>query len=140
LIFILAADKSHIISSSISRSSTPCSPEVPNICSKGHSSDYLLLATYFDIGIIRTLFSPSWLTDGYLWCLEYLHKRISDISDEILSNNHISSHHLKSFSISQLNNLPDQIYSPHLILNTSVNHCLNKKNSDYFLRQKREKK
>ncbi|CAF4030104.1 unnamed protein product, partial [Rotaria sp. Silwood1] len=36
------------------------------------SSELLLLATYFDIGILRTLFSPSWLTDGYLWCLEYL--------------------------------------------------------------------
>ncbi|CAF0814753.1 unnamed protein product [Rotaria sordida] len=54
--------------------------------SKAHTSEFLLLATYFDIGIIRTLFSSSWLTDGYLWCLEYLHKRMINISDEILSN------------------------------------------------------
>ncbi|CAF4763200.1 unnamed protein product [Rotaria sp. Silwood1] len=51
-----------------------------------HSSELLLLATYFDIRILRTLFNPSWLTDSYLWCLEYLHKRIIDISDEILSD------------------------------------------------------
>ncbi|CAF3964235.1 unnamed protein product, partial [Rotaria sp. Silwood2] len=74
----------------------PCSQQLPNISytsstdthssTKAHTSELLLLATYFDIGIIRTLFIPSWLTDGYLWCLEYLHKRMINISDEILSD------------------------------------------------------
>lgn len=57
-----------------------------DLSSKEHKSQYLLLATYFDVGIIRTLFSPSWVTDGYLWCLEYLNKRMNVISDEILSD------------------------------------------------------
>ncbi|CAF3896352.1 unnamed protein product [Rotaria sp. Silwood1] len=55
-------------------------------CISTRSSELLLLATYFDIRILHTLFNPSWLTDSYLWCLEYLHKRIIDISDEILSD------------------------------------------------------
>ena len=93
----------------------PQSPQLPNTCSidlpsisKRHSSEYLLHATYFDIGIIRTLFSSSWLTDGYIWCLEYIHKRLMDISDEILSDRNLSSEHLKSYSISQLNNLNEE--------------------------------
>jgi hypothetical protein len=150
--FILAADKSCRISSSISTSSTACSPQVPNICStvsKGYSSDNLLLATYFDIGIIRTLFSPSWLTDGYLWCLEYLHKRIMNISNEILSANHISSHYLKSFSISKLNNLSDSQITNNIIekqyrmTRTTINSIKKQspcQNFEYFFRQKRERK
>lgn len=43
------------------------------------------MATHFDIGVLRALFSPAWLTDGYLWCLEYLHQRLVDLSDQILS-------------------------------------------------------
>jgi hypothetical protein len=125
--FILAANKfnpSPGISPSISITSVPCPSPVQNVCStdipsltKPHSSEYILFATYFDIGIIRTLFSPSWLTDGYLWCLEYLQKRITDISDEILSDHNISSHHVKSLSISQINNLDDRNYYQYLKTN-----------------------
>jgi hypothetical protein len=50
-----------------------------------HASTVALTASYFDIGIFRILFSPSWSTDGYLWCLEYLHQRLIDISDQVLS-------------------------------------------------------
>ncbi|CAF0992403.1 unnamed protein product [Rotaria sordida] len=84
------------------------------------SSELLLLATYFDIGILRTLFSPSWLTDGYLWCLEYLHKRIIDISDEILSDAlmngtlPINILRFKSLSIPQLNLSNEQDYYEYL--------------------------
>jgi len=84
------------------------------------SSELLLLATYFDIGILRTLFSPSWLTDGYLWCLEYLHKRIIDISDEILSDAlatgtlPINILRFKSLSIPQLNLTNEQDYYEYL--------------------------
>ncbi|CAF0895311.1 unnamed protein product [Rotaria sp. Silwood1] len=84
------------------------------------SSELLLLATYFDIGILRTLFSPSWLTDGYLWCLEYLHKRIIDISDEILSDALMSGTlpinilRFKSLSIPQLNLGSEQDYYEYL--------------------------
>jgi hypothetical protein len=113
--FILAADKFHTIpdiSSSASTSSISCFQQVQNTCSnsllKVYSSEYILFASYFDIGIIRTLFSPSWLIDGYLWCLEYIHKRLIDISDEILSDNHILSNHFKSLTISQLNNLNEE--------------------------------
>jgi len=122
--FILAADKCPTvpgISSSASTVSIPCSPQVQNVCStdthsllKVYSSEYILFASYFDIGIIRTLFSPSWLTDGYLWCLEYIHKRLIDISDEILSDNNILSHHFKSLSISQLNNLNEENFYKYL--------------------------
>ncbi|CAF3522158.1 unnamed protein product [Rotaria socialis] len=82
---------------------------VPKTRTSPRSSELLLLATYFDIGILRTLFSPSWLTDGYLWCLEYLHKRIIDIADEILSDALMSGTlpinilRFKSLSIPQLN-------------------------------------
>jgi hypothetical protein len=55
------------------------------VAPKARSSPLLLLATHFDIGVLRALFSPSWLTDGYLWCLEYLHQRLIDLSDQILS-------------------------------------------------------
>ncbi|CAF1372114.1 unnamed protein product [Adineta ricciae] len=83
--------------------------------SKALSSEYLLLATYFDVAIIRALFSPSWLIDGYLWCLEYLHKRLVDISDKILSDAltigmlPINVLRFKSLSIPQINtmNEPD---------------------------------
>ena len=84
------------------------------------SSELLLLATYFDIGILRTLFSPSWLTDGYLWCLEYLHKRMIDISDEILSDALVSGTlpinllRFKSLSIPQLHLATDQDYYEYL--------------------------
>ena len=85
-----------------------------------HSSELLLLATYFDIGILRTLFSPSWLTDGYLWCLEYLHKRMIDISDEILSDALVSGTlpmnilRFKSLSIPQLSLCSEQDYYEYL--------------------------
>ncbi|CAF0812442.1 unnamed protein product, partial [Didymodactylos carnosus] len=75
-----------------------------------YSSDMILLASYFDIGILRTLFSPSWLTDGYLWCLEYLHKRIIDISDELLSDTTLSLLRIKSLSIPQINIKDEQEY------------------------------
>jgi hypothetical protein len=87
---------------------------------KRHPSEYLLLATYFDIGIIRTLFSPSWLTDGYLWCLEYLQKRTIDISDEILSDSLTTGVipknilRFKSLSIPQINLLNEQNYYKYL--------------------------
>ena len=107
-------------SSSMSTISIPCTPQVQTTYSidipsltKSYSSEDLLLATYFDIGIIRTLFSPSWLTDGYIWCLEYLQKRMINISDEILSDINISSQHFKSLSITQLNS-NNQNYSKHL--------------------------
>ncbi|CAF0857757.1 unnamed protein product [Adineta steineri] len=91
-----------------SDTSNNCSVSTPPI-SKIQTSEYLLLATYFDVGIIRTLFSPSWLTDGYLWCLEYLYKRIVDISDKILSDALINGIlpvnilRFKSLSIPQMN-------------------------------------
>jgi hypothetical protein len=92
----------------------------PKTRTSPRSSELLLLATYFDIGILRTLFSPSWLTDGYLWCLEYLHKRIIDISDEILSDAlmngtvPINILRFKSLSIPQLNLGNEQDYHEYL--------------------------
>ncbi len=92
----------------------------PKARTSQRSSELLLLATYFDIGILRTLFSPSWLTDGYLWCLEYLHKRIIDISDEILSDAlmngtlPINILRFKSLSIPQLNLGNEQDYYEYL--------------------------
>ena len=53
---------------------------------KARSSNSVLYATFFDVGIVRILFSPSWLTDGYFWALEYLHQRLVDISDRILAS------------------------------------------------------
>ena len=93
---------------------------VPKSRPSTRSSELLLLATYFDIAILRTLFSPSWLTDGYLWCLEYLHKRIIDISDEILSDALVSGTlpinilRFKSLSIPQLNLANEQDYYEYL--------------------------
>ncbi|CAF1499533.1 unnamed protein product, partial [Adineta ricciae] len=106
------------------RESVPTSRRHSSIMGKvrttQRSSELLLLATYFDIGILRTLFSPSWLTDGYLWCLEYLHKRIIDISDEILSDAlmngtlPINILRFKSLSIPQLNLGTEQDYQEYL--------------------------
>jgi len=42
-------------------------------------------ATFFDIAVMRCLFSPKWHTEGYLWALEYLSYRVTEISDFILS-------------------------------------------------------
>ena len=123
-----------VISSSISIRSSPLRrrysqqpspipqtyPTTSSSLSHKHTSEYLLLATYFDIGIIRTLFSPSWLTDGYIWCLEYLNKRIIDISDEILSDafkNGISPINIlrfKSLSVPQINLPNEQNYYKYL--------------------------
>ncbi|CAF3808214.1 unnamed protein product [Rotaria magnacalcarata] len=98
---------------------------------KTHSSEYLLLATYFDIGIIRTLFSPSWLTDGYLWCLEYLNKRMIDISDEILSDSitngilPINNLRIKSLSMSQISTINENNFFTYLkqnYLNEQTTH------------------
>ena len=83
------------------------------ITSKGRSSNLILLATYFDIGIVRILFNPSWLTDGYLWCLEYIHQRLVDISDRVLSTaltTGILPHHflrMKSLSMPHLNHIDE---------------------------------
>jgi hypothetical protein len=41
-------------------------------------------ATFFDIAVMRCLFSPKWHTEGYLWALEYLSYRVTEISDFIL--------------------------------------------------------
>jgi hypothetical protein len=96
------------------------SANTPKPRTSPRSSELLLLATYFDIAILRTLFSPSWLTDGYLWCLEYLQKRTIDISDEILSDSLTTGVipknilRFKSLSIPQINLLNEQNYYKYL--------------------------
>ena len=83
----------------------------------------LLLATYFDIGALRVLFRPSWLTNGYIWCLEYLHKRTTEISDEILSHAlaneslTMSVLRFRSLSIPQMNDHHEKIPYEYLMSN-----------------------
>lgn len=104
--------------------------------SKVHSSEYLLLATYFDIAIIRTLFVSNWLTDGYIWCLEYLHKRLTDISDEILTELNLCAHAVESSSLSQLNSTKQcskNLIEQQCLLTMSMkqtNHLLNPSSND----------
>ncbi|UJR20708.1 hypothetical protein I4U23_023829 [Adineta vaga] len=107
-------DKSNIMSD-LSSSKSP-----DTLQPKTLASEYLLLATYFDVGIIRTLFSPLWLTDGYLWCLEYLYKRLVEISDKILSDAltigmlPINILRFKSLSIPQINIINEQNFDKYL--------------------------
>ncbi|CAF4414152.1 unnamed protein product [Rotaria socialis] len=107
--------------------------DVNNIISspKTRSPEYLLFATYFDIGIIRTLFNPSWLTDGYLWCLEYLNKRMINISDEMLSDSltngilPINNLRIKSLSMPQINTINENNFFSYLkqnYLNEQTTH------------------
>ncbi len=41
-------------------------------------------ATYFDVAVMRCLLSPKWNSDGYIWALEYLSHRASEITDYTL--------------------------------------------------------
>lgn len=135
-----------VSSSSVSISSIPQARH-----SSSFDSEHLLYATYFDIGIIRTLFSPLWLTDGYIWCLEYLHKRLGDILDM-----NIYPGHLKSLSILHLNErnyfneqITNKIFEKQtmmisfkqqpLLLNKTYKN-FSRKNSEFFFLQKKEKK
>lgn len=36
-------------------------------------------ATYFDVAVLRCLFSPQWATEGIYWALRYLHQRLLEI-------------------------------------------------------------
>ena len=36
-------------------------------------------ATYFDVAVLRCLFSPQWDTEGVYWALRYLHQRLLEI-------------------------------------------------------------
>ena len=38
-------------------------------------------ATFFDVAVMRCLLSPKWHTEGYLWALEYLSYRVTEITD-----------------------------------------------------------
>ena len=97
---------------------------VPDPSSKKSSQSSL--ATYFDIAIIRTLFSPSWSIDGYLWCLEYLLQRLTSISHQHpcrSSRKSSSTFHLTS----TISSNPSTKKSPleHLDLSTPHLHLLN---------------
>lgn len=41
-------------------------------------------ATFFDVAVMRCLVSPKWHANGYLWALEYLNCRVTEITDYTL--------------------------------------------------------
>lgn len=55
-----------------------------NISKNTTTKDLVKLATYFDVAVIRCMLSPKWHTEGYLWALEYLNYRVTDLTDTTL--------------------------------------------------------
>ena len=41
-------------------------------------------ATFFDVAVMRCLLSSKWHSDGYIWALEYLGHRVTEITDHVL--------------------------------------------------------
>jgi hypothetical protein len=62
------------------------SPRLIPLIDHPQAKTSMLMATHLDVGVLRVLFTPSWSTDGYIWCFEYLHQRLIDISDYLLSS------------------------------------------------------
>ncbi len=51
---------------------------------KPSSNNNIKDATFFDVAVMRCLLSPKWNTEGYLWALEYLSYRVTEITDYTL--------------------------------------------------------
>ena len=43
----------------------------------------LMCASYFDVAVLRCLFSPQWAEEGIYWALRYIHQRLLEMKDEI---------------------------------------------------------
>ncbi|CAH1781833.1 unnamed protein product [Owenia fusiformis] len=51
--------------------------------SRGAIQQDVLMASYFDVAVLRCLFCSNWCEDGVYWALRYIHNRLLDICDEI---------------------------------------------------------
>ena len=43
----------------------------------------ILSASYFDVAVLRCLFTPNWSEDGVYWALRYMHQRLLEVCDEL---------------------------------------------------------
>ncbi|XP_074657337.1 protein unc-80 homolog [Tubulanus polymorphus] len=50
---------------------------------RGPPNPDILAASYFDVGVLRCLFSPTWSEDGVYWALRYVHRRLLEVNDEL---------------------------------------------------------
>ncbi|ESO92838.1 hypothetical protein LOTGIDRAFT_232936 [Lottia gigantea] len=48
----------------------------------------MLSASYFDVAVLRCLFSLNWQEEGILWSLRYVHQRILEVCDEFMRFDH----------------------------------------------------
>eukprot|EP00105_Crassostrea_gigas_P024973 XP_011445404.1 PREDICTED: protein unc-80 homolog isoform X2 [Crassostrea gigas] len=51
---------------------------------RGPTAPDILSASYFDIAVLRCLFSLHWSEDGVFWALKYVHQRLLEVCDEYL--------------------------------------------------------
>ncbi|XP_064639472.1 protein unc-80 homolog [Lineus longissimus] len=51
---------------------------------QGPPNPDILSASYFDVAVLRCLFSPSWVEDGVYWSLRYIHQRLLEVSDDLV--------------------------------------------------------
>lgn len=51
---------------------------------RGPTAPDILSASYFDIAVLRCLFSLHWSEDGVFWALKYIHQRLLEVCDEYL--------------------------------------------------------
>lgn len=63
-------------------------------------------ATFFDVAVMRCLLSSKWHSDGYIWALEYLGHRVSEVTDHVLKEQDTYLKFHKSISVpTRLNEL-----------------------------------
>ncbi|XP_061164273.1 protein unc-80 homolog isoform X1 [Saccostrea echinata] len=49
---------------------------------RGPTAPDILSASYFDVAVLRCLFSLHWSEDGVYWALKYVHQRLLEVCDE----------------------------------------------------------
>ncbi len=70
------------------------------------STEIVRSATFFDVAVMRCLLSSKWHSEGYIWALEYLGHRVSEITDYVLKEQDAFMRFNKSISVpTRLNDL-----------------------------------
>ncbi len=70
------------------------------------ATDIVRSATFFDVAVMRCLLSSKWHSEGYIWALEYLGHRVSEITDYVLQEQDAFMRFNKSISVpTRLNDL-----------------------------------
>ena len=61
------------------------------------------IATFFDVALIRCILNSKWHSEGYIWSLEYLCNRITQIASEVMIENEETNDKIKNSFLSLQN-------------------------------------